>query len=125
MDENSKTQVSMQKMIDGIKLAVFLSLANNAFEVYKFVNEPSGFRNAISIALGIIATLLIWQFSRALQAEKRQALYYWLVLVSIGYIRWILIDASFSLNIVSTILMLLTVAFTLRIAFWVRNKSLT
>ncbi len=124
MDKNSKTQASMQKMIDGIKLAVFLSLANNVYEVYKFVNEPSGFRNAISIAFGIIATRLIWQFSRALQAEKRHALYYWLVLVSIGYIRWLLIDASFSLNVVSTILMLLTVAFTIRIVFLVRNKSL-
>jgi len=124
MDKNSKNQVFMQKMKDGIKLAVFLSLATNIYEVYGFVNDPSGFRKGISIALGIIATLLIWQFSKELQAEKRQALYYWLVLSLIGYIRWIFIDATFSLNVVSILLMLLTIVFTSRIVLWVRNKSL-
>ena len=125
MNKNSKDQVFMQKMKDGIKVAFFLSLANNIYEVYGFINEPSGFRRGISIALGIIATLLIWQFSRELQAQKRQALYYWLALGLIGYSRWIFIDATFNLNVVSIILMLLTVIFTLRITNWVRNKSLT
>jgi hypothetical protein len=56
MDKNSKNHTSMQKMIDGIKVAIFLSLANDVYEVYKFVSEPGGFRNGISAALGILGT---------------------------------------------------------------------
>jgi len=70
MDKNSKNHASMQKMIDGIKVAIFLSFANNAYEVYKFVSGPGGFRKGISIALGILGTILIWQFGRELRAEK-------------------------------------------------------
>lgn len=115
----------MRKMVDGMKLAVFLSLASNAYDVYSFMNEASGFRKGISIALGIIGTLLIWQFSRELQAEKKQALYYWLALGLTGYIRWVFVDSAFKLNVVSIILMLLTIIFTMRIVIWTRNRLLT
>jgi hypothetical protein len=74
MNKTSKNRALMQKMIDGIKIAVFLSLANNAYEVYKFVNEPDGFRRGISIALGILGTVLLYQFGRELREEKKTGL---------------------------------------------------
>ena len=125
MNTPSKNQTSMQKMVNGVKLAFFLSLATNILEVYRFMNEPGGLRNGISIALAIMGTLLIWQFSRALQAEKKQALYYWLALLLAGYTRWIFVDGAFSLNVLSIMLIGVAAVFTLRIVNWVRNKSLT
>ena len=115
----------MQKMVNGVKLAFFLSLATNIYQVYGFMNEPGELLGGVSIALGIVGTLLIWQFSRALQAEKKQALYYWLGLLLAGYIRWVFVDATFNLNLVSIVLMILAIVFTLRIVNWVKNKSLT
>jgi hypothetical protein len=125
MDKNSKKHASMQKMIAGIKVAVFLSLATDVYEVYGFVNEPGGFRKGISIALGILGTVLIWQFGRALRAEKKQALFYWLIAVVVGMGRWIFIDATFSLNVLSLLLLALFVTLTLRVVVWTRNGLLT
>ena len=115
----------MQKMIDGIKVAIFLSLANDVYEVYKFVSEPDGFRKGISVALGILGTILIWQFWRELRAEKKHALFYWLIAVVAGMFRWIFIDATFSLNVLSILLLALSVTLTLRVVIWTRNGLLT
>jgi chromate transport protein ChrA len=125
MAKNSNSRASMQKMIDGIKVAVFLSLATDIYEVYGFVNEPGGFRKGISIALGILVTVLIWQFGRSLRAEKKRALFYWLIAVAVGMVRWIFIDATFSLTVLSILLLALFVTLTLRIAVWTRNGLLT
>ena len=125
MDKNSKNHTSMQKMIDGIKVAIFLSLANDVYEVYKFVSEPDGFRKGISVALGILGTILIWQFWRELRAEKKHALFYWLIAVVAGMFRWIFIDATFSLNVLSILLLALSVTLTLRVVIWTRNGLLT
>jgi hypothetical protein len=125
MDKNSKKHASMQKMIAGIKVAVFLSLATDVYDVYGFVNEPGGFRKGISIALGILGTVLIWQFGRALRAEKKQALFYWLIAVAVGMVRWVFIDATFSLNVLSLLLLALFATLTLRVVFWTRNGLLT
>jgi len=125
MDKNSKNHTSMQKMIDGIKVAIFLSLANDVYEVYKFVSEPGGFRKGISVALGILGTILIWQFCRELRAEKKHALFYWLIAVVAGMFRWIFIDATFSLNVLSILLLALSVTLTLRVVIWTRNGLLT
>ena len=115
----------MQKMVNGVKLAFFLSLATNIYQVYGFMNEPGELLGSVSIALGIVGTLLIWQFSRALQAEKKQALYYWLGLLFTGYVRWIFVDGAFSLNVFSIMLIVVAAVFTLRIVNWIRNRSLT
>ena len=115
----------MQKMIDGIKVAVFLSLATDVYEVYGFVNEPSGFRKGISLALGILGTVLIWQFGRALRAEKKQSLFYWLIAILAGMVRWIFIDATFSLNVLSMLVLALSVTLALRVVIWTRNGLLT
>ena len=125
MDKNSKKHVSMQKVINGIKVAVFLSLATDVYEVYGFVNEPGGFRKGISIALGILGTVLLWQFGRALHAEKKQALFYWLIVVAVGMIRWIFIDATFSLNVLSMLVLALSVTLALRVVIRTRNGLLT
>lgn len=112
-------------MADGVRVAVFLSLANNIYEIYHFMREPGDLARGLSIALGIVGTLLIWQCGRELRAEKKQALYYWLALALTGYIRWIFIDGTFNLNVASILVMTIAVVFTLRIMIWVRNKSLT
>ena len=125
MDKNSKNYTSLQKVIDGIKVAIFLSLGNDVYEVYKFVSEPGGFRKGISIALGILGTILIWQFGRELRAEKKHALFYWLIAVVAGMFRWIFIDATFSLNVLSILLLALSVTLTLRVVIWTRNGLLT
>jgi len=115
----------MQKMIDGIKFAAFLSLANNVYEVYKFVNELSGFRKGISIVLGILGTVLIYQFGRELREERKQALFYWLATVVVGLVRWIFVDATFDLNVLSILLLALSIIPTLRVVVWTRNGLLT
>ena len=125
MNEISKNRALMQKMIAGIKIAIFLSLANNAYESYKFVNEPDGFRKGISIALGILGTILIYQFGRELREEKKQALFYWLAVVVVGIVRWIFIDAAFSFNALSILLLALFAVLTLRVIVWTRNGLLT
>ena len=111
-------------MADGVRLAVFLSLANNIYEIYRFMKEPGNIAQGTSIVFGIVGTFLIWQCSKELRAEKKQALYYWLALGLTGYIRWIFIDATFALNIASILVMAVLIIFTLRIMIWVRNKSL-
>jgi hypothetical protein len=125
MNKNSNNHASMQKVINGIKVAVFLSLATDVYEVYGFLNDPGGFRKGISIALGILGTVLIWQFGRALRAEKKQALFYWLIAILAGMVRWIFIDATFSLNVLSILLLALFVTLTLRVVVWTRNGLLT
>jgi hypothetical protein len=124
MNKTSKNRALMQKMIDGIKIAVFLSLANNAYEVYKFVNEPDGFRRGISIALGILGTILLYQFGRELREEKKQALFYWLAAVIAGMVRWIFLDATFSASILAILLLVLSLILTLRVVVWTRNGLL-
>jgi hypothetical protein len=125
MDKNSNNRALMQKTINGIKVAIFLSLATDVYEVYGFVNESGGLRKGISIALGILGTVLIWQFGRALRAEKKQALFYWLIAVAVGMVRWIFIDATFSLTVLSILLLALFVTLTLRVVVWTRNGLLT
>jgi hypothetical protein len=117
-------QTPVRKMADGARLAVFLSLATNIFEAYGFITDPGGLRKGISIAVGIVGTILIWQFSRELQAEKKQALFYWLALGIIGYSRWIFIDGTFSWTFVSAVLVLVLVLVTMRLVIWTRNKTL-
>ena len=124
-DKNAKNQQSVRKMADSMKTVFYLSLATNAYDVYRFMSAPGEIRQGIGIVLGIIGTILIWQFGKALRAEKKQALYYWLVVGLLGYSRWIFVDATFDLNILSMILLSLAVMLTLRIAFWTRNGALT
>ena len=124
-DKNAKNQQSVRKMADSMKIVFYLSLATNAYDIYRFISALGEIRQGIGIVLGIIGTILIWQFGKALRAEKKQALYYWLVVGLLSYSRWIFVDATFDLNILSMILLSLAVMLTLRIAFWTRNGALT
>lgn len=117
---NTKTRESVKKMADSMRTVFFLSLLTNLYDVYRFVITHGEVHQAISIALGIVGTILVLQFSRDLRAEKKQALYYWLAIILVAYIRWIFVEATFSLNIVSVILLLLALAFTQRIIAWTR-----
>lgn len=125
VNKNAINQAPVRKMADSMKTVVYLSLAVNAFEIYRFIREPAGVRQGISIALGIVGTILIWQFGRELQAEKKQALIYWLVIGLLGYVRWVFVDATFDFNILSMILISFAIFLTLRILTWVRNGLLT
>jgi hypothetical protein len=51
-------------------------------------------------------------------------LYYWLVLLFIGTMRWIFVDAAFTLNVFPLVLLALAVMFTLRMICWMRNGLL-
>jgi hypothetical protein len=124
-DKNAKNQESVRKMAASMRTVFYLSLATNAYDVYRFMRAPGEVRQGIGIALGIIGTILLWQFSKALRAEKKQALYYWLAVGLLGYSRWIFIDATFDLNVLSVILLSFAVMLTLRMVFWMRNGALT
>jgi hypothetical protein len=123
--KNAKNQQSVRKMADSMKTVFYLSLATNAYDIYRFISASGEIRQGIGIVLGIIGTILLWQFSKALQAEKKQALYYWLAVGLLGYSRWIFVDATFDFNALSAILLSFAVMLTLRIAFWTRNGVLT
>jgi hypothetical protein len=51
-------------------------------------------------------------------------LYYWLAALLIGIARWVFVDATFELNIVSTVILALGIAITLKMAFWARSRVL-
>jgi hypothetical protein len=124
VDNNVANQQAVRKMANGIRLAFFLSLITNLYDIYRFITMSGELREGFSIAFGILGTILLWQLSSKLQQEKKQALYYWLALLFIGYVRYIFVDATFSLSVVSVGLLLLAVVLTLRIVFWMRNGVL-
>ena len=123
-NNNAQTQEHVRKMADIIKTVFYLSLATNAYDIYRFMSAPGEVRQGISIALGLTGTILLWQFSKALRAEKKNALYYWLAVGLLGYSRWIFVDATFDFNALSAILLSFAVILTLRIISWMRNGAL-
>jgi hypothetical protein len=125
INNTAKNHGPVQKMASTIRTVVILSLAMDVYEISRFINQPEGVREGLGIALGILGTLLIWQFAKQLRAEKKQALLYWLVAVNAGLIRWIFIDATVTFNILSILLLSLAVVLTLRITLWTRNGLLT
>ena len=124
-DKNAKNRELVQKTVNSMKMVALLSLATNVYQLYGFFDKAGNVRQLPGIALGIVGTILIWLFARQLQAEKKQALYYWLMVVAIGMVRWIFVDAVFNLNILTIILISMVVSFTLRMTGWVRSEVLT
>lgn len=125
MNNNTTTLEQIQKMANGVKLAALLSLATNIYEMYGYLNEPTGFQNAISLVVGMIGTILIWLFGRELQAQKKQALFYWVGLLVMGMGRLLFSGAALSLNVLSIALVVLLAVMTSRLVVWTRNKALT
>ena len=117
-------QPACRKMAQGIRLAFYLSLITNVYDIYRFINTSGELREGISIAFGILGTILLWQLSSKLQAEKKQALYYWLALLFVGYIRYIFVDGAMSLSVIAMGLLLLAAVLTVKIAFWTRDGVL-
>lgn len=124
LNNNATNQQAVRKMANGIRLAFFLSLITDIYDIYRFITISGELREGISIALGILGTILLWQLSSTLQAEKKQAIYYWLALLFVGYIRYIFVDAALSLNVISVIVLVLAIFITLRLVFWMRNAVL-
>jgi hypothetical protein len=124
-DNNAKNRELVQRTVKSMKTVALLSLMTNVYQLYGFFDKAGNFRQLPGVALGIIGTILIWLFARQLQAEKKQSLYYWLMVVAIGMIRWLFVDAAFDLNILSIILISMVVIFTLRMTVWVRSEVLT
>jgi hypothetical protein len=125
IDNNATNQQAPRKMANGVRMAFFLSLITDVYDIYRFINGSGELRQGISIAVGILGTILIWQLSRQLWVEKKQALYYWLALLFVGYIRYIFVDAAFELNLISIFLLALAIGLTLRMVIWTRNGVLT
>jgi len=125
MNSNKEKELgSIHNMADGIKMAFYLSLAVTIYEVYKFLGRVMDTRQSINIVLGIVGTLLLWQLSRKLGETKKQAVFYWLAVVLLGYTRLILDDGYRILNLPSIALIVLFVVFTVRMVVWVRRGLL-
>lgn len=125
INKNAKNRELVQRTVSSMRMVALLSLITNAYELYGFFNEAGTVRQMLSITLGIAGTILIWQLAKQLQAGKKQSLYYWLMVIAIGMIRWIFVDAVFDLNILSIILISMIIVFTLRMTVWVRSEVLT
>jgi predicted neutral ceramidase superfamily lipid hydrolase len=125
IDKNAKNRKLVQRTVNSMKMVAVLSLITNLYQVYGFVNAAGDVRQMLSIALGIAGTILIWQLAIQLQAGKKQSLYYWLMVIAVGMIRWIFVDAIFELNILSIILISMVAIFTMRMTVWVRSEVLT
>jgi hypothetical protein len=124
MVNNANTQQAVQKMANGIRVAFFLSLLTDLYDIYHFINTSGDFRQGMSIALGVLGTGLIWQFGRELRAGKKLALYYWLGLLLVGTSRWVFVDAAFELSIVSMVILALIIGITLKMVVWARSRVL-
>ena len=111
-------------MANGIRVAFFLSLLTDMYDVYHFVNASGELRQGMSITLGVLGTGLIWQLGRELRAGKKLALYYWLGLLLVGAWRWVFVDAAFELSIVSMVILALAIVITLKMVFWARSRVL-
>ncbi len=123
--KNEKDREAVRKMADSMRIVFFLALVISASDLYRFMSASGEIRQGISIALGILGTILVWLMYRELRAEKKQALSFWLAAVLLGYFRWIFIDATFDVNIISIILIFLVIVFTLRLVIWTRSGVLT
>ena len=121
---NVNNQQAVQKMANQIRVAFFLSLLTNLYDIYHFINTSGEFRQGMSIAFGVLGTALIWQLGRELRAGKKLALYYWFGLLLVGTSRWVFEDATFELNIVSMVILALVIGITLKMVFWARSRML-
>jgi hypothetical protein len=58
---NVENQQAVQKMANQIRVAFFLSLLTNLYDIYHFINTSGEFRQGMSIMFGVLGTGLIWQ----------------------------------------------------------------
>ena len=124
VDHNVKHQQAVQKMANEIRVAFFLSLLTNLYDMYRFINSSGEFNQGMSITFGTLGTALIWQIGRELRAGKKLALYYWLGLLLVGTSRWVFFDGVFEMNIISIVVLALAFAVTLKMVFWAQNRVL-
>lgn len=123
-DSNANNQQAVQKMANQIRIAFFLSLLTNLYDIYRFIDTSGELRQGMSILFGVLGTGLIWLIGRELRAGKKLALYYWLGLLLVGTLRWIFLDGAFELNILSMVVLALGVTITLKMVGWARSRVL-
>jgi hypothetical protein len=123
-DKDVKHQQAVQNMANQIRVAFFLSLLTNLYDVYHFTNTSAEFRQGMSILFGVLGTGLIWLIGRELRAGKKLALYYWLGLLLAGTSRWVFLDGAFELNILSMVILALGITITLKMVVWTRSRVL-
>jgi hypothetical protein len=114
----------VKKMANQIRVAFFLSLLTNLYDMYHFINASGELRQGMSIMLGILGTGLIWLMGRELHAGKKLALYYWLGLLLVGTARWVFVDAAFQWNILSIVVLAFVIGMTPKMVFWTRSRVL-
>jgi hypothetical protein len=124
VDKDTKHQQAVQKMANQIRVAFFLSLLTNLYDIYGFINTSGELRQGMSILFGFLGTGLIWLLGRELRAGKKLALYYWLGLLLVGTSRWVFVDAAFELNILSMVILALGITITLKMVVWARSRVL-
>jgi hypothetical protein len=124
VDHNAKNQQAVQNMANRIRVAFFLSLLTNLYDIYHFINASGELRQGMSITLGALGTGLIWLIGKELRAGKKLALYYWLGLLLAGTSRWIFLDAVFEWNILSIVILAFVIGMTLKMVFWTRSRVL-
>ena len=123
-DHNAKNQQAVQKMANQIRVAFFLSLLTNLYDIYHFIDASGELRQGMSITLGALGTGLIWLIGTELRAGKKLALYYWLGLLLVGTSRWVFVDTAFEWNIFSMVILALIIGITLKMVFWTRSRVL-
>jgi hypothetical protein len=124
VDHNAKHQQAVQNMANQIRVAFFLSLLTNLYDMYHFINASGEFRQGMSITLGALGTGLIWLIGKELRAGKKLALYYWIGLLLVGTSRWIFLDAAFEWNILSIVILAFVIGMTLKMVSWARSRVL-
>jgi hypothetical protein len=123
-DKDVNNQQAVQNMANQIRVAFFLSLLTNLYDIYHFISTSGELRQGMSITLGILGTGLIWLIGRELRAGKKLALYYWLGLLLAGTSRWVFLDGAFELNILSMVILALGITITLKMVVWTRSRVL-
>ena len=123
-DSNANNQQAVQKMANQIRIAFFLSLLTNLYDIYRFIDTSGELRQGMSVLFGVLGTGLVWLIGRELRAGKRLALYYWLGLLLVGTSRWVFLDGAFEWNILSMVVLALGITITLKMVVWTRTRVL-
>ena len=123
-DQIAQHRDTARKIGEGMRTVLYLCLATNAFDLYRFAGAPADLRHGLGAAMGILGTIMVWQAGKNLRAAKKQALPYWLAMAILGYARFIFVEGTFELNPLTLVLMLSALGLTSRMFVWSRNGAL-
>ena len=120
-DKHAKNILGTAK---NLRFIAILLIVFNTYFIYDLVREKGEVASIMNYALNIISALFIWVLALNLQKFKKQALYYWIVVLVFGLIRWIFIDQTFTSSIGTYLVLGFFAFFTINIFIWIRSGSL-